>query len=103
MDLDVSRVLMLAPFRVLLCSLKSSLQFRKGAAHTQKMETRGKHTRRSTALPPLTRDKRRQGTVIVVAIPNEPGDWKSTAQSEPLPAPPFMSHPAPSRTKYSSS
>src|SRR5215470_10990898 len=42
------------------------------------------------------------GIVIVVAIPNVgPGDWKSTLQSEPLPAPPFKLQPAPSRVSNS--
>jgi len=37
----------------------------------------------------VTGDTQCQGTVIVVAVPNGPGDWKSTTQSEPFPAPPF--------------
>jgi hypothetical protein len=41
---------------------------------------------------------RRQGTVIMVPIPKVgPGDWKSSPQSEPLPAPPIKLQPAPSR------
>ena len=44
-----------------------------------------------------------QGTVIVAPVPNGPGDWKSTEQSELLPAPPFTLHPAPSRAKNSTS
>src|SRR5271169_5299032 len=41
--------------------------------------------------------------VIVVVVPNGPGDWKSSAQSEPLPPPPVKSQPAPSRAWNSTS
>src|SRR5713101_5705518 len=47
---------------------------------------------------------RNQGMIIVVASPNiGPGDWKSAAQSDPLPAPPVKPQPAPSRAMNSRS
>src|SRR6266851_176483 len=40
--------------------------------------------------------------IILVSVPKGPGDWKSAAQSEPLPAPPVKLQPAPSRASNSS-
>ncbi len=44
---------------------------------------------------------RDQGTMTLVAVRKGPGDWKSTLQSEPSPAPPISLQPAPSRAMNS--